>query len=180
MVGDEKKLYALHPLRGEMILNEIDFLKPVAQLVRTHHEQFNGRGFPDGLAGKQIPLLSRILSAAAIYDNLVNRGKVSFQDIPDNLHRLNGYQLDPEIVDLLLDVNLEKIIEEEKKDYLEVLVENLVPSMTFVRDVRMKTGAIVIPEGTQVTDHIIEKLNNYIKMECVFNKFYVSKLSLRE
>ncbi len=180
MSGDEKQLYTTHPLRGEMILSEIDFLKPVAQLVRTHHEQFNGRGFPDGLEGSQIPLLSRILSAAAIYDNLIHRGQITFRDIPDHLHQLSGYQLDPEIVDLLLGINLEKMMDEEKKDYLEVSVEELVQGMTFVKDVRMKTGAMVIPNDTQITDYLIEKLNRYIKLDCVLNKFYISKDSIKE
>lgn len=179
IAGDEKELYTAHPLRGEMILNEIDFLKPVAQLVRTHHEQFNGRGFPDGLKGSQIPLLSRILSAAAIYDNLIHRGQITFRDIPDNLHQLSGYQLDPEIVDLLLGINLEKMMDDEKKDYLEVSVEELVMGMTFVKDVRMKTGAMVIPRDTRITDYVIEKLNGYIKLNCVLNKFYISKSSVK-
>ena len=49
MNADERKLYLSHPVHGELILNEIEFLQPVAALVKAHHEQFNGRGFPDGL-----------------------------------------------------------------------------------------------------------------------------------
>lgn len=70
--GDEKQLYLSHPVLGETILNEIEFLRPVAQLVRAHHEQFNGKGFPDGLKEDEIPLVAQIISAASIYDNLIH------------------------------------------------------------------------------------------------------------
>ena len=75
---DERKHYLSHPERGQIILDEIEFLRPIAKLVRSHHEQFNGRGFPDGLIGDEISVLAMVLSAASIYDNLVYRGNVSF------------------------------------------------------------------------------------------------------
>ena len=51
MSSDEIHFYHTHPIAGEIILNEIEFLRPIAKLVRAHHEQFNGRGFPDGVEG---------------------------------------------------------------------------------------------------------------------------------
>ena len=59
MSSDEIHLYHTHPIAGEIILNEIEFLRPIAKLVRSHHEQFNGRGFPDGVEGSKIPPLNK-------------------------------------------------------------------------------------------------------------------------
>ena len=73
MNDKEKSIFLSHPGRGQMILNEVDILKPVADIVRSHHEQFNGKGFPDGLKGKEISLPARIVSAASIYDNIIHR-----------------------------------------------------------------------------------------------------------
>jgi len=61
MTTRERVLYLSHPIQGESILNENEKLRPVAALVRMHHEQYNGKGFPDTLAGNQIPPLAKLL-----------------------------------------------------------------------------------------------------------------------
>ncbi len=179
MNGDERQLYMSHPVQGEIILKEIKFLEPIAELVRAHHEQFNGRGFPDGLSGKEIPILARIVAAAATYDNLVHKGNVNLEDIPDSLQRMRGYQLDPAIVDHLLEINLENIQEEEAKDYLEIVLDDLEEGMMLAKNIRMKSGAPVMPAHTEVTDYGIKKLKNYHGLACITDKVYVYKKSVR-
>ncbi len=176
---DERQHYLTHPARGEIILNEIEFLYPIAKLVRAHHEQFNGRGFPDGLAGDDIPVLAMIVSAASIYDNFIHRGKVSREDIPPNLQRMRGYQLDPFILDLLLEINLENIQEEAGMDYRGIPLNDLKAGMLLAKDIRMKTGALAMPSETELTDYGIEKLNRYRKLECISDKVYVYKRKMR-
>lgn len=172
---DERKAYLSHPARGEIILNEIEVLKPISNLVRSHHEQFNGRGFPDGLEGDRIPVLSMIVSAASIYDNFLHRGNVSMEEIPKDLQRMSGYQLDPKMVDLLLEINLNNIHEEDASDYMEVAIGDLQEGMVLARDIRMKTGALAMPRETRMTAHGVEKLNHYFKLECIGNRVYVKK-----
>lgn len=149
MNGDEKKLYMSHPVQGELILKEIELLKPIAELVRTHHEQFNGRGFPDGLKGEEIPLLARIISAASIYDSLVHKWKVPMEDIPDKLQQQKGYQLEPGLVDYLLEIHLENIQKEEEKNYYKLTLDELKEGMVLTSNVKMKSGALVFPAMTE-------------------------------
>jgi len=59
-----------HTLRGEEICRPMKSLKPVLPIIRSHHERWDGQGYPDGLAGEDIPLLARILQVADIYDAL--------------------------------------------------------------------------------------------------------------
>ncbi len=179
MNGDEKEIYMSHSVQGEIVLNEIDFLRPVAKLVRAHHEQFNGRGFPDRLAGDEIPLPARIVSAAVAYDNLVHKGKISLEDIPDRLKQMSGYQLDPAIVDYLLEINLKKIQEEGEKDFLEIALDDLEEGMMLASDVRMKTGALVMPVNTEMTGSGIEKLKSYHGLSCIAGKVHVIKNSVK-
>jgi len=167
MNGDEKKLYMSHPVQGEIILKKIEFLKPISILVRSHHEQENGRGYPDGLKGKEIPLLSRIISGASIYDSLVEKWKVPVEDIPDRLQQQRGYQLESDLVDYLLEINLENIRKEEEKDYLKISLDELKEGMVLTSSVRMKSGALVLPSLTELTNHGIEKLINYRKLDCI-------------
>jgi putative nucleotidyltransferase with HDIG domain len=177
--GDEKKQYLSHPERGERILQKIEFLHPAAKIVRAHHEQYNGKGFPDGLRGDELPLHAQIVSAASIYDNIVNRGAVSLGEIPGILHKLSGYQLDPEIVSYLLEINMENIQEENRKDYLEISLDDLKKGMRLTRDVRMKTGAIIMPANTELTLYNIEKLRTYRALKHFEQNVFILKNSLR-
>ena len=62
-----------HTLKGEAICRRMRSLAPVLPIIRNHHEKWDGSGYPDGLAGEQIPLLARILQLADIYDALTSR-----------------------------------------------------------------------------------------------------------
>jgi response regulator RpfG family c-di-GMP phosphodiesterase len=176
---DERQHYLTHPARGEIILNEIEFLNPIAKLVRAHHEQFNGRGFPDGLAGAEIPVLAMIVSAASIYDNFVHRGSVPLEDMPANLQRMRGYQLEPFVLDLLLEINLENIQEEAEKDFLGISLNDLKEGMVLATEIRMKTGALAMPSGTELTAYGIEKLNRYRNLESITDRVFVYKSTIR-
>jgi len=68
----EFKLIKLHTVLGERILSRIEGFEEVAKVVRHHHEKIDGSGYPDGLKGEEIPLLSRIISVADIYDALTS------------------------------------------------------------------------------------------------------------
>ena len=175
MNGDEKKLYISHPVQGEIILKEIEFLKPISILIRSHHEQVNGRGYPDGLKREEIPLLSMIISGASIYDSLVKKWKVPMEDIPDRLQQQRGYQLEGDLIDYLLEINLENIRKEEEKDYLKFSLDELKEGMVLTSSVRMKSGALVLPSLTKLTNHSIEKLVNYRKLDCIADTVCVHK-----
>jgi putative two-component system response regulator len=70
LTDDEWRTMRLHTIRGEEICSPMKSLKPVLPIIRSHHERWDGSGYPDGLAGEDIPLLARILQVADIYDAL--------------------------------------------------------------------------------------------------------------
>jgi putative two-component system response regulator len=70
LTDDEWKVMRLHTIRGEEICRPMKTLAPVLPIIRSHHERWDGTGYPDGLAGEDIPLLARILQVADIYDAL--------------------------------------------------------------------------------------------------------------
>ena len=67
---DERFEMNQHTTYGHQILKRSDRLQLAAEIARSHHEQWNGSGYPDGLKGKQIPISARILAVADIYDAL--------------------------------------------------------------------------------------------------------------
>ena len=60
----------MHPLTGETICQPLKSLRQVLPIIRSHHEHFDGSGYPDGLEGKEIPLLARVLQVVDVYDAL--------------------------------------------------------------------------------------------------------------
>ncbi len=68
----ERALMAQHPLIGADIIRGIEFLGEAANVVRSHHERWDGRGYPDGLAGEQIPIAARVFAVADVLDALTS------------------------------------------------------------------------------------------------------------
>jgi putative two-component system response regulator len=70
LTDEEWQTMRLHTIRGEEICKPMKTLAPVLPIIRSHHERWDGSGYPDGLTGEEIPLLARILQVADIYDAL--------------------------------------------------------------------------------------------------------------
>ena len=72
LTAGEWEIMRGHPMLGEEICRPLKSLRGVLPLIRNHHEKWDGSGYPDGLAGKEIPLLARVLQVVDIYDALTN------------------------------------------------------------------------------------------------------------
>jgi putative two-component system response regulator len=70
LTPEEWAIMKLHPVAGETICRPLKSLRLVLPIIRSHHEHFDGSGYPDGLAGRDIPLLARILQVVDVYDAL--------------------------------------------------------------------------------------------------------------
>ena len=92
-----------HPEIGYKIAASSPELEPIAEYILTHHEHWDGSGYPQGLAGEKIPLLSRILAVADAYDamteNRVYRAAINKAEAIKEIIRCSGTQFDPKIVD---------------------------------------------------------------------------------
>lgn len=99
---DEWKTIKEHPAKGAEIVGRVEQLAYVAEIVRHHHERMDGRGYPDGLAGEDIPLLARIITVADAYEvmtsNRVYHSKLSQEEAIRRLLEATGTQFDTAIV----------------------------------------------------------------------------------
>jgi HD-GYP domain-containing protein (c-di-GMP phosphodiesterase class II) len=97
----------MHPLHGENIAAPIPFLSSVIPGVRWHHERYDGRGYPDGIAADVIPLVARILSVADAYDAITSRRPYreprSPEEAREEIRKHSGTQFDPRIVEAFED-----------------------------------------------------------------------------
>ncbi len=178
MINNERQLYQAHPGMGARIIGEIEIMKPAALLVGMHHEQVNGKGFPDGLAGDDIPIGAQLISAASIYDNMVHKGKITLDDIPGKLQQIRGYLLSPQVVDLLLEINLARQHDMARQTDEERMLDDLTAGMVLAANVRMKTGAFVMAADTELDDYGIDKLNHFYTVGAITNKVLIRKSSV--
>jgi putative nucleotidyltransferase with HDIG domain len=106
LTPDERTIMAEHPVIGERILHSIGGFAPVADIVRHEHESFDGSGYPDGLAGDEIPIGSRIILACDAYHAMTSdrpyRARMSHADAFKELTRCAGKQFDPAVTAALV------------------------------------------------------------------------------
>ena len=96
-----------HPEAGFRIAQTVPELSGIADCILSHHERWDGKGYPNGLSGKEIPLLARILTVADAYDAMTQnrpyRKALSHEKARDELKKNSGTQFDPQIVAIFLE-----------------------------------------------------------------------------
>jgi putative nucleotidyltransferase with HDIG domain len=104
--ADEREVMACHVEWGAEMLRHLPDCESIAEIVRHHHERFDGAGYPDGLSNSEIPLPSRIIAACDAYGAMVSdrpyRSALDYGTAVQELQRGSGSQFDPDAVAALL------------------------------------------------------------------------------
>lgn len=105
LTPEEFEKMKIHPIVGAEILERVQFPYPVVPIVRSHHEKWDGSGYPDGLKGEEIPIGARILAAVDCLDALATdrqyRPALPLDDAMERVWQLGGKSFDPQVVELL-------------------------------------------------------------------------------
>jgi putative nucleotidyltransferase with HDIG domain len=108
LTADELAIMREHPAIGAEILRDVEFLGDARHAVRSHHERWDGGGYPDRLAGPEIPLVARVVAAADIFDACTSQRPyqraMAQEDAVEVLRGLGGTQIDPAVLEALLRV----------------------------------------------------------------------------
>ncbi|MGH3132638.1 MAG: HD-GYP domain-containing protein, partial [Gaiellaceae bacterium] len=108
LTAEERAAVERHPEIGDQMLAPLALLEPVRPIVRHHHERWDGSGYPDGLAGKDIPLLARIVAVAdsieAMSSSRPYRSPLGEGDVVRELEHGRGRQWDPRLVDIAVEL----------------------------------------------------------------------------
>ena len=103
LTEEEYSLVRRHPVIGTEILRDVDFLGEGKLVVRHHHERWDGTGYPDGLAGEDIPVVARIAAVADVFDVLVHerpyKDSWSVEAAAEEIRKGAGTQFDPSVVE---------------------------------------------------------------------------------
>lgn len=116
LTEEEWQVIRQHTVIGEQIIKPVGFLRGVSKIVRHSHEHWDGSGYPDALAGEQIPIESRIVFACDAFDAMTTAR--SYQDAMTHAHaitrmqELRGVHFDPQVVDALIEVLMTEAAED--------------------------------------------------------------------
>ncbi|MBU1863990.1 MAG: GAF domain-containing protein [Candidatus Omnitrophica bacterium] len=110
----EYQIIKTHPYRGVEIIQSIDSLKPVIPIILYHHERYDGKGYPEGLHGEEIPPGARIMSLIVAFTAMITkrpyREAKSIEEALQEIEQLSGTQFDPHVVKYFLALMKEKHI----------------------------------------------------------------------
>ena len=108
LAAAEWRVVTEHPKVGQVVLEQAGALRDAARIVLHHHEWYDGRGYPHGLAGTEIPIGARIVSIVDAYEAMIAgrpyRAAISHHEAIAELRRQAGIQFDPELVELFAEV----------------------------------------------------------------------------
>jgi putative nucleotidyltransferase with HDIG domain len=106
LTKEQFEIVRMHPEQGARLVARIDGYGPIAEIILAHHERIDGRGYPNGLVGEQIPIAARIISVADTYDVMTSRDSyrdpVSSREAIDELRRVSDAQLDASVVETFI------------------------------------------------------------------------------
>ncbi|MBN2227090.1 MAG: HD domain-containing protein [candidate division Zixibacteria bacterium] len=117
---EERKIMEQHPELGARILSDVPFLEPIIPYILTHHERYDGTGYPQGLKGEDIPMEGRLLAVADTFDAITSdrpyrQGRAPELAIEELVcHR--GTQFDPHMVDLFVSANERGLVRVEHSE----------------------------------------------------------------
>ena len=118
LTDDEYSEIKNHPSIGAHILSSATMFKDIIPIVKHHHEKYNGKGYPSGLAGEDIPYLARIAAIADTFDAMTSRrsyrDKLDLEYVKNEIRNCKGTQFDPQLADVFLDI-LENDFDEIKE-----------------------------------------------------------------
>ena len=131
---DETRLMRQHPILGYQILSRIPHLEEAAEITLRHHERIDGKGYPFGLRGDEVPLSVRIFSVADALDVILSgRAYCTARTIDfarEEMLRCAGYQFDPEVIDVFLSVSPDAWLDVQDEVAAHVSSQQFQPELT--------------------------------------------------
>lgn len=173
---DERNEVVKHPVKSEALIMGLDQLRSAAQLIRHHHERWDGSGFPDGLSGIAIPLGARILTVANEYDGAQMGMLFAKRATPEEafhfLHGGRGKRYDPAVLDAFEEVLGAKKAEPEAR---ALPTDQLQPGMVLTKDLVTRDGVLLLSHGYLLDETLIRQIHGFELSEGYRLRVFVSE-----
>jgi len=154
----EKALIEQHPILGQELAAFGSELTQVGEIIRAHHERFDGTGYPDQLVGKNMPWLARLLAVAVAYASC----QLVDADANEQVKLGSGLAYDPEAVRIFLQAQILAIVPRRER---QVNLAELRPGMVLARGIYTHNDLLLVPEGQRLNATFIEKVLNHNRIQ---------------
>jgi response regulator RpfG family c-di-GMP phosphodiesterase len=175
MTGEELGLYRKHPVKGEQSVMALEELRGAATIVRSHHERFDGQGYPDGLMGVAIPMGARILCVANDYDGLqigsLSVRRYTQDDAKKLIAEGKGKRYDPQVIEAFLEIVGKPEVRDSGE--IEVGVADLKPGMILSRDLLTRDGVLLLAADYILDANLIRQIRDYVASESIVMNIHV-------
>lgn len=170
LTGPERVIMRKHALIGQAILHGIDGLRQIGEIIRHHHEHYDGTGYPDGREGNNIPLGARLVAVANAYDRAIHTRDDESQRTPaqmvEEMRRDAGRRFDPEVVQHF--VEYVKYLNRPKPGReLKVIPSLLQPGLVLSRDLETTKGLLLMAADTPLEEAHIDRIQNFHALEAI-------------
>lgn len=177
MTDNELAEYRLHVERGEQLFSSIEELQKTAPLIRSHHEAYDGSGFPDRLKGDQIPLGARLITIADTIDNAARAVPYHRAEFAmTTIRNLGGSLLDPDLINLFQSITKQVYYKDHQPEAVfEVKIgpNDMVPGMHLSRDLKSGNGVLLLAGGTKLDQASISLIRTRCKADTLQEGIFI-------
>ena len=162
----ERAIVQQHPVLAQELASFVYPLEAVGSTIRSHHERYDGSGYPDQLAGENIPWLGRLLAVAVSFAESNYVGNDAIEDIKLG----SGSAFDPDAVRALMRALPRAVMPQRER---EVLLSELRPGMVLAKGIYTANGLLLIPQGQELSAPYIDKLLNHNRINPISQSLLV-------
>ena len=154
----ERALIEQHPILSQELTAFGSDLKKVGEIIRAHHERYDGSGYPDQLVGENIPWRARLLAVTVAYAS----SRLMDADANEKIKMDSGSAFDPEAVRAFLRAQIMAVVPRRER---QVTLTELRPGMVLAQDIYTHGGMLLVPEGQRLNATYIEKVLNHNRIQ---------------
>ena len=166
-----------HSARGEEMFRKVEELNDILPLIRSHHESFDGNGFPDGLKGEIIPLGARLIAIADLIEKAarsVDQHRADYALLSARFH--GGTRLDPQLVTKFQSITKIVFFEGKKNGIIsevEISPADLMSGMLIARDVESAAGVLLMQRGSLLDQAGVALIRSHYRKNPPLHGIYI-------
>lgn len=173
----EQEIIQSHVVRGEAILGKVQNLEQAAKLIRHHHENFDGTGYPDHLISTDIPLGSRIIATVNAYDHALNNPGNYRSTTPgsalNRVQSVSGKTFDPEVVNALSDhLAISGLFEQDNLE-IEMRLQDLRSGMVLSRELKTARGVLLLQKDSVIQQEQLERIRKFQETDPITEGIFI-------
>uniref|UniRef100_C6DZA7 Response regulator receiver modulated metal dependent phosphohydrolase n=1 Tax=Geobacter sp. (strain M21) TaxID=443144 RepID=C6DZA7_GEOSM len=170
LTSQELEIFMQHAVRGQTALDEVEELREAGVIVRHHHENYDGTGFPDRLAGERIPLGSRIIAFADFIDRELaeDQDESAIASMLERVKKELGHRLDPALFPIIKPHLSEVYPASQRMPALvekELRPQQLLEGMLVTRNLYTGSGLLLLSKGTRLDEYQIANIARHYKID---------------